>query len=188
MRNTFVENYKNLSEDEIISKINGGDYELLQVIIERYYPVILSCVRKYCPKAYSEDAVQEATLALYSAVKSFDGEKSSFSTFATLCIKRAVISVMKKAKRTRNIPDELIDPIDEYENIADSNSPEKIFFEREDYESLAEIIRLELSSLEYKVLQLYLSGEKYSSISERLGISQKSVSNALIRIRKKLKG
>ena len=46
MRNTFVENNKNLSDGEIISKINSGDYELLQVIIERYYPVILSCVRK----------------------------------------------------------------------------------------------------------------------------------------------
>ena len=188
MRNTFVENNKNMSDDEIICKINNGDYELLQVIIERYYPVILNCVRKYCPAVYTEDAVQEATVALYSAVKTFDGEKSSFSTFATLCIKRAVISALKKAKRTKNIPDELIDPIDECENIADSNSPEKIFFEREAYESLAETIRLELSALEYEVLQLYLAGERYSYIAEKLHISKKSVSNALTRIRKKLKG
>ena len=188
MRNTFVENNKNLSDGEIISKINSGDYELLQVIIERYYPVILSCVRKYCPEAYREDAIQEANLALYSAVKNFNGEKSSFSTFATLCIKRAVISVLKKTKRSKNIPDELIDPIDEYENIADGNNPETIFFEREAYESLAETIRLELSTLEYEVLQLYLSGESYSYISEKLGISLKSVGNALSRIRKKLKG
>lgn len=188
MRNTFVENNKYMSEDEIISKINGGDYELLQVIIERYYPVIVSCVRKYCPEAYNEDAVQEAALALYSAIKGFNSEKSSFSTFAGLCIKRAVISVLKKAKRVKNIPDELIDPIDECENIADGNSPEKIFFEREAYESLAETIKLELSSLEYEVLELYLAGERYSRIAMKLGISEKSVSNALTRIRKKLKG
>ena len=96
--------------------------------------------------------------------------------------------MLKKTKRSKNIPDELIDPIDEYENIADGNNPETIFFEREAYESLAETIRLELSTLEYEVLQLYLSGESYSYISEKLGISLKSVGNALSRIRKKLKG
>ncbi len=187
MRNTFVENHKIMSDSDIISRINSGDYELLQVIIERYYPVILSCVRKYCPEAQREDAVQEATLALYSAVKSFDEEKSSFSTFATLCIKRATLSVLKSAKRRKNIPDELLSPIDECENIADGNSPEKIFFDREDYKNLTESIRLELSALEYEVLQLYLAGNKYSAIAEKLNISEKSAGNALTRIRKKLK-
>ena len=47
--------------------------------------------------------------------------------------------------------------------------------------------RVELSGMEYEVLQLYLSGEKYADISKKLGISEKSVSNALLRIRKKLK-
>lgn len=186
MRNTFVENYENISENDIIARINSGDYELLQVIIERYYPLICSCVRKYCPDAYSEDAFQEATLALYSAVKGFDPSKSSFSTFATLCIKRSVIAVMKNSKRKKSIPDELLSPIEDCE-IIDNNSPEKIFFDREDYKNLADIIKLELSHLEYEVLQCYLAGEKYSDIAKKLSISEKSVNNALTRIRKKLK-
>lgn len=187
MRNTFVENHKILSDNDIIARINAGDYELLQVIIDRYYHVILSCVNKYCPEAQKEDAIQEATLALYSAVKSFDGEKSSFSTFASLCIKRATLSVLKSTKRRKNIPDELLDSIDEYENVADSNSPEKIFFDREDYKDLTDSIKLELSALEYEVLQLYLAGSKYADIALKLNISEKSVNNALTRIRKKLK-
>ena len=186
MRNNFVENYENISENDIIDRINSGDYELLQVIIARYYPLICSCVRKYCPEAYSEDAFQEATLALYSAVKSFDSEKSSFSAFAALCIKRAVIGVLKSSKRKKNIPDELLSSIEECE-IIDRNSPEKIFFDREDYKNLTDIIKLELSPLEYEVLQFYLSGDKYSIIAEKLSISEKSVNNALMRIRKKLK-
>ena len=90
MSNTFVENYEILSDEEIVSLINGGSIELLQVIIDRYLPKILFFVKKNCSESEMEDAVQEATYALYSAVKNFDGKRSSFNTFALLCIKRSV--------------------------------------------------------------------------------------------------
>ncbi len=186
MSNNFVENNKKLTDNELIEKINKGDYELLAVIIERYYPVIVYYTEKYCPADYSEDAIQEALIALYSAVKDFDSQKASFSTFASLCIKRSLISVLKSRNRKKSIPDELMSSIDELQ-IIDSNTPEKIFIDREDYKSLTDSIKLELSSLEYKVLQLYLSGEKYCDIAIKLNISEKAVDNSLSRIRKKLK-
>ena len=77
-------------------------------------------------------------------------------------------------------------PIDEVE-ITDSNSPEKIFFDKESFKNLTDSIRLELSGLEYSVLQLFLEGNKYIGIAKRLSITEKSVNNALLRIRKKLK-
>ena len=182
----FVENYDNLTDEEIVSLINGGDFELLQVIIARYLPRIHYYVGSYCAENEREDAVQEATYALYSAVKNFDGKKSSFSTFAALCIKRSVIASLKQSKRRKNIPDELLSPIDEVE-ITDSNSPEKIFFDKESFKNLTDSIRLELSGLEYSVLQLFLEGNKYIDIAKRVSITEKSVNNALLRIRKKLK-
>lgn len=183
----FVENNENLSNNDIIKLINQGNYQLFQVIIERFYPTILYYTKKYCPEDCQEDAIQEANLAIYSAVKSFDESKASFSTFASLCIKRAVISVLKAGQRKKDIPDELLLSIEDTE-IIDSNTPEKIFFEREDYNLLKDNIKLELSNLEYKVLQLQLSGESYSDIAKKLNITEKSVDNALSRIRKKLKG
>ena len=66
--------------------------------------------------------------------------------------------------------------------------PNYLFFEREAYKSLAATIKLELSPLEYSVLELFLAGEKYSAIAEKLAVSEKSVDNALGRIRKKIKG
>ena len=186
MRKKFVENYKKMTDDEVILLINNGDYDLLHIIIKRYYPVIHYYVHKYCPVSYREDAIQEATFALYSAVKDYDAERSTFSSFAHLCIKRAVIAVVKMQQRKKNIPDELLSSIEDIE-VVDSNSPEKIFFEKEDYKNLADTIKLELSTLEYEVLQFYLSGMKYSDISSQLKISEKSVDNALSRIRKKLK-
>lgn len=186
MSNTFVENYEILSDEEIVSLINGGSIELLQVIIDRYLPKILFFVKKNCSESEMEDAVQEATYALYSAVKNFDGKRSSFNTFALLCIKRSVYSGIKHSSRAKDIPNELLAPMDGLE-IPDCNSPEKIFFDRESYKSLENSIKLELSGLEYSVLQLFLSGKKYIEIARELNISEKSVNNALIRIRKKLK-
>lgn len=186
MGKKFVEIDENLSDDAIVSLINDGDFEPVGLLINRYYPTILMFVKQLCPQELYEDAIQEATLALYSAIRSYDSQKSSFSTFAGVCIKRAVISFMKVQNRKKTIPSELVSSIDEVE-IPDSNSPEKIFFDRNDYEALTDNIKLELSKLEYNVLQLYISGYRYSVIADKLGLSEKSVSNALLRIRKKLK-
>lgn len=186
MRKKIVEINENISDNEIIVQINKGNLELLQVIIDRYSATIKYYVNKYCPVAYREDAVQEAVFALYSAVQNFDLEKSSFSTFATLCIKRSVIGVLKSLKQGKTIPEELLTSIDE-SDITDSNTPEKIFFDKEDFKALTDNIKLELSPLEYKVLQLYLAGYRYSVIADKLNLTEKSVNNALCRIRKKLK-
>lgn len=186
MIKNFVESHENLGDDEIVASIKNGNYEMLQVILDRYYPTISFYVKKYCPSDYIEDAFQEATVALYSAVKDYNPLKASFSTFATLCIKRALIYVIKSRQRRKDVPEELLTSIEETD-LVDSNSPEKIFFDREDYKILADTIKLELSTLEYDVLQLYLSGDKYSVIASKLNISEKSVDNSLARIRKKLK-
>ena len=186
MRKKIVEINENLADDEIVKQINGGNLELLQVIIDRHLPTVNYYVRKYCPEAYFEDARQEAIFAIYSAVQNYNPDKSSFSTFATLCIKRSVIGVLKGLRLSRNIPDELLTSIEEAD-VTDSNTPEKIFFDKEDYKTLTDNIKLELSPLELKVLQLYLAGYRYSVIADRLSITEKSVNNALFRIRKKLK-
>lgn len=182
----FVENYEKLSDDEIISAINSGEYELFKVIINRYSSVILYYVNKYCFESIKEDATQEAIFALWSAVKSFDASRSSFNTFASLCIKRSVLSSIKANNLKRSIPEELLSSINELE-IPDVNSPEKILIDRENYKTLTDTIEVKLSSFEYDVLQLYLAGEKYQQIAEKLAVSQKSVDNCLTRIRKKLK-
>jgi len=182
----FVENNNILSDDEVVVLINNGNYELLSVIINRYLPLIVKIARQYLPESQVEDAVQEATFALYSAVKNYDREKASFQTFATTCIKRSVISQIRKTNAQKSIPQELITSIEDVE-VTDLNSPESILIEKEAYKALTANIRLELSSMEYNVLELFLAGKSYSYIAKKLDISEKSVDNALARIRKKLK-
>ena len=84
------------------------------------------------------------------------------------------------------IPQELITSIEDVE-ITDSNSPESILIEKENYKALTETIKLELSDMEFNVLELFLEGKSYSDIAKSLSITEKAVDNALARIRKKLK-
>ena len=98
----------------------------------------------------------------------------------------SVIDCAKRAGRKKNIPEELLEPIEDV-SIPDCNSPEKIFFDKEAYKALTHSIKLELSGMELAVLQLFLSGKKYIDIADELGVSEKSVNNALMRIRRKLK-
>lgn len=44
-----------------------------------------------------------------------------------------------------------------------------------------------LSELEWRVFQLYLSGLAYNQIALKLGVSVKTVDNAMQRVRRKLK-
>lgn len=186
MVNNFVEDYDNLPDEELVQSVKNGNDGLLHIIIERYSSVIDYYCSKYCPAADREDASQEAVFALYDAVMSYDSEKSSFSAFASLCIKRSVISGLRKSLRKKNIPDKLLSSIDDVD-VTDFNNPEKIFLDKESYSCLTDTIKLELSKLELNVLKLYLMGLSYSDISEKMNVSVKTVDNSLKRVRIKLK-
>ena len=60
-------------------------------------------------------------------------------------------------------------------------------FEKENYNSLEHSIKEELSDFEYQVLCEFLSDKSYADIADSLGVSVKSVDNALKRVRLKIK-
>ena len=93
---------------------------------------------------------------------------------------------MRKNGAQKNIPDEMLSSL-EGADISDNLTPEEIIIGKEDYESLTQSIKLELSKMEFEVLQMFLAGMSYTDIAESLNTNEKAVDNALSRIRKKLK-
>lgn len=188
MGNFFLEKCKDLSDNDLISLINDGDYAYLGVIIERYTPVIEGIISKFADRGIDrDDLFQEATLALFSAVKGFDADKASFTTFANICINRAINDIVRATNAKRRVPEKMLTPLDDVVLTDDSN-PEAILIEKENYHRLAANIKLDLSQLEYNVLCAFLTDKSYSDIASELNITTKSVDNTLRRIRKKLKG
>lgn len=179
---------ENFSDNELVVLINNGEYKYLQLLINRYMPYVISVASRYNASGLdTEDFIQEGILAIFSAVKTYDESKASFKTFVVLCINRAMSSALARVVgNAKHIPESLISPIDEVE-LADMSDPESILIEKENFFDLEHTIKKDLSELEYRVLSEFLNGKSYVDIADTLGITTKSVDNALRRIRSKIK-
>ena len=179
---------QDFSDNQLVDFINNGEYKYLQLLINRYMPYVISTASNYNAGGLdTEDFIQEGILAIFSAVKTYDSNKASFKTFVSMCITRAMSSAFARASgAAKHIPESLISSIDDVE-LTDMSSPESILIEKENYSDLAQTIKQESSDFEYKVLSEFLSGKSYSDIANILGVSEKSVDNALRRIRSKIK-
>lgn len=193
MSKSIGENSQNLSDELVIKHIKDGEEKYLNVIIERYTPLIVSIANAYIPELYLEDAVQEAKIALNASIKDYNPEKASFNTFATLCIKRAISDFKREGEAKKRKPEGgvayIYDVFESDEDIAsaDNTTPESILIEKDEYNNLTESVKLELSKLEFDILQLLVFDMSRSNIATRLSITEKQVDNAITRIRKKFK-
>lgn len=188
MSNHFVENYENLSDERLINLCRNGDESAFSEIVTRYLPMVcsrVSSVLKCFPKEY-DDFVQEGLIALLSAINSFDYKSSSFSTFARLCVDRALIGIIRKENAKSKIPNSLFIGFEE-QIVDEPNTPESLVLEREKVKELYSRLRSDLSQFEFSVLNQYLTGLSHKEISEKLSVDTKAVNNAITRIRRKLK-
>ena len=145
----------------------------------------------------SEDLTQEGMVGLIKAVREYDaGKASSFRTFAEICIRSRLYSVLRAAARDKHLPLNQSVPLDT--PFFDSNSytsgsgdlaqgnPETFLIERERTAALLAGVRKQLSEFEAKILGYYLDGLSCREIAETVGKPPKSVDNAVQRIRRKL--
>ncbi|MBR1816642.1 MAG: RNA polymerase sporulation sigma factor SigH [Lachnospiraceae bacterium] len=193
-------NYDTLSDNEIISRINEKDDDAIEFMMQKYGNIVKREVRTvYIIGAETDDLMQEGMIGLFKAIRDYEADKgTAFSTFATLCIRRQLQTAINNSNRKKHIPlnsyISIYSENGEYgyefgDNIETENSdsnPEDMVIAREQKNTMRKRIETELSPLEKKVLKLYLDGFSYQEIADRLDKSEKSVDNALQRIRKKL--
>ncbi len=134
-----------------------------------------------------EDVYQEAVIAFLHALHTYDETRGAgFRTYASACIKNHTVSLLRSGRRQKSAA--MLDyvPIEEADLVFE-NDPEKDWIEKEELSDLKKRILSVLSDFEGAVLRLYLEGFSYKSIAEKLGKTEKSVGNALSRVRKKLR-
>ena len=180
-KNNSAEDLSGLSDMELaaLSKKYPQRSGYAEELIGRYTPLIKARAAKFaCDKVTGDDLESEAYLAALRAVRSFDAEKCrSFSSYISVCVTNRIISVLRSA-------DKHIQPVAEEDfDVTDDHTPETIILERELDTEMAQL----LSQREYSIFRLYLEGASYSSIAQTLGVSPKSVDNAVQRVRRKLK-
>lgn len=191
--------YQNFTDDELIFLVKNNDTFAQDFLINKYSKLVRFKARThFIIGADKEDVIQEGMIGLFKAICDFNSQKGSFFSFANLCIDRQIFTAVKLANRKKHLPlnnyfslntssfDEnltyqYIDFIFDKNNL----NPEELFIDKEDIFYIKNFINQKLSSFEKNVLRFYLAGKTYSEISIILRKNQKSVDNAIQRIRKK---
>ncbi len=186
--------YSNYTDEELVL-LAKTDEMALERLMERYKPMINAQARSYFLNSGDlDDLVQEGMIGVFKAITSFNG-KSSFKTYVFTCVRSSIITAVKKSNRIKHKPlNNYIslsgsegDDADKSLLISDKNfEPEKNYLEMEAEKELKKTIEETLSSFEHQILVLYLQGFSYADISKKTGKKEKSIDNAIQRIRKKL--
>lgn len=178
---------RNTAEYKLVVSSRSGDSDAFSILYGKYKSIIYGYISSLSvPLSEKDDLFQEGLIGLLKAVRSYDNESSSFATYASLCIKRSIISALRKYNR--NYRYELsADPTATSLNMDYVPSPEADVVERESvHERYINFIG-SLSSYETQTFTLYIKGWSYSAMAEKLSCSEKSIDNAMTRIKSKMK-
>lgn len=176
----------------------GADDREFEHTAKRFEKVLRAIAASFegIPESERDDLVQEGLIALYRAFCSYKPGTAKFSTYAEVCIRRAMVSYLRsynaKNHRIISLPedDEMVTGIEASAESTASlgEDPESLYLSKESLRSLKRRALEQLSDYERCVFLLYLEGFESGEISGTLGKPQKSVDNALVRIRRKLSG
>lgn len=200
-----MNDYTTLDEAEVIEAAKAGDERAMEYLLERYQGLLGHICEKYFLRdGERDDLMQEAMIGFVQAVQDYNPESGKqFKNFAFLCVKRELDSCVKRSNRKKHMILNDAVPIN-YTNGEDEEmveneallmerdktgsviTPESLVLEKESCVETSNILADILSKLEYKVLIMRLMGYSYNEITLLLQLENKSVDNAMQRIRKKL--
>ena len=200
---TKEQTYKIAKDEELVLMAQNGDDAAQEYLLDKYKSLVRAKSRAYfLIGADTEDIIQEGMIGLYKAVRDYNEDKNaSFRSFAELCVNRQMITAIKAATRQKHQPlnsyVSLNKPVYEeeseqtYMDFLQSSSdsllnPEALLIGQENKSFLEDQMVKNLSSFETRVLILYLQGRSYFEIAHVLDKPEKSIDNALQRVKKKL--
>ena len=186
------------SDEALCALAATGVRQAEEVLVTRYNRLVRTCARPFfLIGGDSEDLTQEGMVGLLHAVREYDASKeASLRTFAEICIRNRLYSVLRAAARDKHAALNQSVPLDT--PFFDANSytsgtsdltqrdPEAYLIDREHTAALLSGVRKQLSEFEAKILGYYLDGLSCREIAETVGRPPKSVDNAVQRIRRKV--
>ena len=194
--------YDKVSDENLATRAHEGCEEAEEELIIRYKNLVLAKSRRYfLIGGDGEDVVQEGMIGLYKAIRDYTPDKNvSFYRFAEVCVTRRIINAIKLANRMKHQPlntyislsrppadDEDGLEVVELLSAGAAHSPEEIYLDHERVAEIEQVIADNLSVFERDVIALYLNGVTYRQIASIMNKEEKSIDNALQRIKRKIK-
>lgn len=181
-----------MSDEALCTALQNGTSAAGDILAHRYRKLVRCCAHPYfLAGGDSEDLLQEGMFGLIKAMREFQADReASFQTFAEVCIRSRLCSVIRASRAGKHSPLNesvplnafLLDAQPQYSQL----DPEDLLIDREKAAALLNQVRSQLSELEVRVLDLYLDGCSCGEIAATVGKSYKSVDNAVQRIRRKI--
>ncbi len=177
-----------------ISAVRSGDQQAFSELLGLYEPLFSSllsqCKDEEINEQDLEDIKQELTVVFYNAVLSFelDQKDVNFGLYAKICLRNALVTQMRRFRKRANLMPVFFS-VDEdlAASVADDDDVFTDLVKREELIALNKRIEAELSPFENKVWRLYVTGMSCKDIADAVDKSEKSIENAIFRIRKKLR-
>ncbi|MFV0274956.1 MAG: sigma-70 family RNA polymerase sigma factor [Bacilli bacterium] len=188
---------------ELLDYIAECNEEAKEILVKKYTPMIYNIIGKYKNIGLScglesNGLFQEGLIGLNSAINSFNNKKDfKFSTYATVCIENSVksrlrlLSCGKHSLLNNAISLDLKvydDSQEILENILICENGTSIlddFISKEELSLAKEFVFNNCSKLENKVFNLRIKGFTNKEIGKKLNIKDKTIDNAVQRIKRK---
>ena len=184
-----MNDYKEYKDEELICRLRAGESAIEDYLLEKYKPIVKKRSRMlYLVGGDTEDLIQEGMIGLFKAIRDFEPQNGApFGLFAKICVERQLYTAIEAAGRQKNAPlNGYISLSEESEHLLDQGIEDAVI-EKANYQQIYKKVQEHLSGMEKEVLELYLEGKDYIEIARIMKKPDKSIDNALQRIKAKVR-
>ena len=173
----------------LLLQAQAGSRDAYLALCNKYRPLLESSVARFGASEMTlqekADMREEAERVFLGAIISYDTEQDAvdFGLYAKICLRNGLISEWRHIHaRRRMAPVSLVEEV-----VPEGYDPSADMVEEERFRQLCRTVRGHLSELENRVWWQYVMGVPVADIARDLGRDERSVHNAIYRIRRKLR-
>ncbi|MGJ8453926.1 sigma-70 family RNA polymerase sigma factor [Pseudothermotoga sp. U03pept] len=180
--------------EELVNLAQQGLKEALDLLVERYYPMVVKISSKYyAPWAEFQDLVQNGLVGLIKAVYYYQPDKSGFSSFAWRSVESELKSFITFLNRKKNkmlteaVSVDLLTSEDSdetgysFEDLSTSTAHQAIAA------LIMDTVNEYLTDLEREIVDMWISGASYEQIQSDLNVNFKKVDNTIQKLKRLLR-
>ena len=151
--------------ESLLGAVAAGDARAVELLVDRYSPLVWSIVRRQVDHATAEDIVQDVFLQVWKGAERFDPAKGSEATFITTIARRRLID-RRRRSGARPASEELFEHVAEepLETVEEA-------LEQRDEAAAARRALESLRPVQRRVLEMNLiEGRSHSEIAEVIAL------------------
>lgn len=195
------QNYKDITDSEIISMLGEADENVNNVIYAKYNYLIDTLIKKHYRlinmyQVDKDELLCEASYGFSDGIHSFQiGKNTSLKTFLSICIERRILKIinrystnkikMEKSNLSLDYSSEMGRDLKDI--LTDGKDPLSDLTSIETYNEVVDMAKDKLSDFEYEVFLYMIYNTNYKDIASALNKTPKQIDNTIQRIKLKMR-